>query len=123
MTMQINMDQLNLMTSGNADLALEVLGIFRSQYELWGPLLDAHAEPVQWADACHTIKGAAKSIGADELAVACETAETRGRQGEVSQVEAAVLLTDVKNLLGEAMEAIAHVEHDLTAKQPFRAEG
>tara|TARA_R100001015_G_C4589438_1_gene145069 strand:+ start:590 stop:1039 length:450 start_codon:yes stop_codon:yes gene_type:complete len=118
---QIDLDQLNLMTGGDVGLALEVLTIFRSQTDLWGPLLDPQADNQQWADACHTIKGAARSIGAQELGMACEKAEKRGREGGVSPVEASVLLSAVKDELGNAMEALASVEHQLSGQNTFRA--
>lgn len=117
----INLDQLNRMTCGDAGLALEVLTIFRSQADVWSPLLDAAADATQWADACHTIKGAARSIGADDLAKFCETAEKRGRTGEVTRVEAAVLLNDVKNSLADSLEALAEAEFALSSQQVQRA--
>lgn len=123
MTTMIDIDQLNLMTGGDPDLALEVLTIFRGQADLWRPLLDARVEPGQWADACHTIKGAARAVGADALAKACEKSERRGRAGDVGEIEAAVLLSEVKDQLGQTLEALAHVEYQLAGKQPFRARG
>lgn len=67
-----------LETYAGGDLALveEVLGLFQEQTRLWGPMLDASAEG--WKDAVHTLKGAARGIGANPLADACEIAETAG---------------------------------------------
>ena len=38
--MQIDIDHLLTMTGGDADLADEVLDIFRNQAEMWGRMLD-----------------------------------------------------------------------------------
>jgi HPt (histidine-containing phosphotransfer) domain-containing protein len=59
----IDVSQLETMTGGDAELAVEALGIFRQSAELWGRMLDPHAEAAQWADAAHGIKGAARSVG------------------------------------------------------------
>ncbi len=115
----IDLGQLQTMTGGDAALAAEALGIFRQSAELWSRLLDPQAEPDQWADAAHGIKGAARSVGLMPLGDACDTAEALGRTGTVSAVEAGVALSAVKDRLGEALEAIAHVEHQLMMKRSF----
>lgn len=119
MMQAINLGQLEMMTGGDAALAVEALGIFRQSAELWGRLLDPHAEPEQWADASHGIKGAARSIGAMALGDACEAAEQLGRLGRPTAVEAGVAISTVKDRLGEALEAMAHVEHQLMMKRSF----
>lgn len=115
----IDIGQLQTMTGGDAALAVEALGIFRQSADLWSRLLDPHAEPDHWADAAHGIKGAARSIGAMSLGDACEAAERLGRSGTASAVEAGVALSALKDRLGEALEAIAHVEHQLMMKRSF----
>ena len=75
----VDLGQLEMMTGGDAALAVEALGIFRQSAELWTKLLDVSADPEQWADAAHGIKGAARSVGAMQLGDACETAEKLGR--------------------------------------------
>jgi HPt (histidine-containing phosphotransfer) domain-containing protein len=91
----IDISQLEMMTSGDAALAVEALGIFRQSAELWSRLLDPLADAEQWADAAHGIKGAARSIGAMALGDACESAEKLGRSGMASRVEAAVAISAV----------------------------
>jgi HPt (histidine-containing phosphotransfer) domain-containing protein len=115
----IDIGQLQTMTGGDAELAAEALGIFRQSAELWSRLLDPHAEADHWADAAHGIKGAARSIGAMQLGDACEIAERLGRSGTASAAEAGVAISSVKDRLGEALEAIAHVEHQLMMKRSF----
>jgi HPt (histidine-containing phosphotransfer) domain-containing protein len=108
-----------MMTSGDSALAVEALGIFRQSAELWSRLLDPLADAEQWADAAHGIKGAARSIGAMALGDACESAEKLGRSGMASRVEAAVAISAVKDELGQALEAMAHVEHQLVMRRTF----
>lgn len=117
----IDVEQLERMTMGDAELAAEALGIFRSQADLWTRLMDPSADPVQWADACHAIKGAARSVGAMALGDACGKAETLGRSGEVSKAQASVALSEVKDRLGEAIEAVAELEHTLMLQRRFPA--
>jgi HPt (histidine-containing phosphotransfer) domain-containing protein len=115
----IDLGQLETMTGGDAALAAEALGIFRQSAELWSRLLDPHGEPDHWADAAHGIKGAARSVGLMPLGDACDIAEALGRTGTATPVEAGVALSAVKDRLGEALEAIAHVEHQLMMKRSF----
>lgn len=120
MIQAIEIGQLEAMTSGDAALAVEALGIFRQSADMWVRLLDPHAAPEQWADAAHGIKGAARSIGAMALGDACEAAEILGRQGHPTAVEAGVAISAVKDRLGEALEAMAHVEHQLVMRRSFQ---
>lgn len=119
MAQAIQLSQLEMMTGGDAGLAVEALGIFRQSADLWSRLLDHQAEAEQWADAAHGIKGAARSVGAMDLGDVCETAEKLGRSGTASRVEAAVAISAVKDALGEALEAMAHVEHQLVMRRSF----
>lgn len=119
MTAVLDLAQLETMTGSDAALAAEALGIFRQSAELWSRMLDPATDPEHWADAAHAIKGAARSVGAMDLGDACETAETLGRSGSVSNVAAGVAISTVKDRLGEALEAIAHVEHQLTMRRTF----
>ena len=80
----IDLIQLETMTSGDVDLAVEALGIFRQSADLWGRMLDPHADAVQWADAAHGIKGAARSVGLMALGDACDEAERLGRSGDAT---------------------------------------
>lgn len=116
----LDVDQLRTMTGGDASLAVEALGIFRGQVDLWGRLLDPQSEPNQWADAAHAIKGAARSVGLMSLGDACEAAERLGRSGEASPVAAGVAISLIKDRLGEAIEAIAAAEHQLTMRRTFQ---
>ena len=112
----LDLDHLSAMTGGDTELSLEVIGIFREQAQLWSRLLDPRAEALQWADAAHTLKGASLGIGALKLAAACERAEKAGRSDTApSPAHASVLLGDVKDALGETLEAAARAVYDLAS--------
>jgi hypothetical protein len=72
---------------GDAKVIDEVLALFREQASLWAPMLDAGQEG--WRDAVHTIKGAARGVGAFALGDACERAEAAG-PGALPAVHAAL---------------------------------
>lgn len=113
---------LNTMTGGDKELALEVIEIFREQTGLWMRLMDPKAEPRQWADAAHTLKGACLSLGAMQLASLCERAEKAGRSEDPPSVTgAAVLLGDVRDCLSHTMEEVAKVSYELAGKGGFKA--
>jgi len=115
----IDISQLETMTASDPELAVEALGIFRQSAGLWGRALDPHADAAQWADAAHGIKGAARSVGLMALGDACEECERLGRAGGATPAQAGVAISSVKDRLGEAIEAIAHVEHQLMMKRSF----
>lgn len=117
----LDMSQLEMMTGGDAPLAAEALGIFRNQAELWGRMLDPHGPAQQWADAAHTIKGAARAMGLEPLAETCGRAETAGRDPGVSAAGAAVAVNEVRDRLAEALEVVAEAEHQLMLHGSFRA--
>ncbi len=113
-SMEIDLEHLMTMTGGDVSLAEEVLDIFKTQADVWGRMLDPGLEHQQWADAAHTIKGAALSIGAKDLAETCLTAENLGRSGLCKLTEASVALNDVKSALAQALEACARASHALS---------
>jgi len=118
----VNPEQLSLMTGGDVSLAVEVIDIFRQQTEIWVRMLDASLPPSQWADAAHSLKGSALSVGAMQLADICSKAEALGRRDEeisVSRAEAAVALSNVKDQIGPAIEASAKLAHQLSLSGKF----
>lgn len=117
----LDAEHLKTMTSGDAGLAAEVIGIFRHQAEIWGRMLSAR-EPVQnWTDAVHTLKGAALGIGAIRLARVCDVAERLGRSGEPGMTAAAVALGDVRDVLAQTLEVAARAAHQLAVSEDFSA--
>ena len=110
----IDREHLSTMTGRDTALAIEIIEIFREQADIWSRMLDPAGQPQQWADAAHSLKGAALSLGANRLAAACASAETLGRREDPpSKTEAAVALSDVKDALGAALEAAAHLGHEI----------
>jgi HPt (histidine-containing phosphotransfer) domain-containing protein len=113
--MQIDIDHLLNMTGGDANLADEVLDIFRNQSETWGRMLSADLDQKEWADAAHALKGAALSIGAKPFAEACAQVEQQGRGDDpVSKVEAAAILSALKDELVHVIEACARASYELS---------
>jgi len=118
----LDRDHLKAMTGGDKALALEVIEIFREQTGLWMRLMDPKAEPRQWADAAHTLKGSCLSLGALQLASACERAEKAGRSDTPPSVTAAaVLLGEVRDCLALTMEEVAKASYELAGKGTLRA--
>lgn len=107
---------LDAMTGHDRDLAVEVVEMFQHQAEIWGRMLDPKMPPNQWADAAHTLKGASLGVGALRLAAICGRAETLGRADVApSLTAAAVMLSDLKDVLGITLEAAARAAYDLTS--------
>jgi HPt (histidine-containing phosphotransfer) domain-containing protein len=65
--------------AGDKSVILEVLTLFRQQAEAWAKGLDA-ADP-GWRDVVHTIKGAARGVGANALGDVCTKTEAEGESG------------------------------------------
>ncbi len=59
--------------AGDSGVVEEVLALFREQAALWTPMLDS-THP-GWKDAVHTVKGAARGVGAVQLGEVCELCE------------------------------------------------
>lgn len=99
----VDFGHLEAFAGSDKSLVDEVLAIFRQQAQMWSPLLEAEVDG--WRDAVHTIKGAARGIGAFQLGDACERAET-GQGG----------LDGVRNALDAALFDISAYEHEQVLK-------
>ncbi len=84
---------------GDQTVIEEVLALFREQAALWTPMLDP-GHP-GWRDAVHTVKGAARGVGANALGEVCQRAE----DGQAS-------LDEVKTALDTALLDIAAYVHE-----------
>ncbi len=62
--------------SGDETVIDEVLALFREQSAIWGAMLRPEHEG--WRDAVHTLKGAARGVGAFALGDQCEICEAAG---------------------------------------------
>jgi HPt (histidine-containing phosphotransfer) domain-containing protein len=65
--------------AGDKGVVHEVLSLFREQAESWAKGLDP-TDP-GWRDVVHTIKGAARGVGANALGDICARAEAEGDSG------------------------------------------
>lgn len=109
-------------TGDDREIAAEVLEIFRNQVETWGKMLDPSDEPARWADAAHTIKGAALGVGAHKLAEVCKAAETAGRaETPPSRAAAAVFINDIRDVLFPTQDAALKMHHELVRFTAFKA--
>jgi HPt (histidine-containing phosphotransfer) domain-containing protein len=86
--------------AGDAEVVDEVLALFREQAAMWSTLLDPASDG--WRDAAHTIKGAARGVGAFALGDACERAE-RGQDPT---------LDGIRDALEAALADIAAYVHE-----------
>ena len=90
--------------AGDETLIDEVLAIFREQSAIWAPLLTQEHEG--WKDAVHTLKGAARGVGAFALGDICEICEFGGPQS----------LPKVRDALDAALADIAAYVHERALK-------
>jgi HPt (histidine-containing phosphotransfer) domain-containing protein len=71
----VDLVYLRRFTMGNRELEREVLQLFVTQAPVYLRLLRAAESVKQWTDAAHTLKGAARAIGAWRVALCAENAE------------------------------------------------
>jgi HPt (histidine-containing phosphotransfer) domain-containing protein len=91
----------------------EVLALFREQAALWMRLLDPEAPGQAWRDAAHTMKGAARGVGAAALADACGAAE---QAAQSDSVERTLRLERVRDTLDAVLADIAAYAHEQALK-------
>ena len=71
----IDLEHLSRCTLGNQVLQHEVLALFREQSEIYLRHLQDASDAEAWADAAHSLKGSARSVGAMDVAWCAEAAE------------------------------------------------
>lgn len=96
----IDLDHLRVYTAGDIAMEGEILGLFMQQIESWGPLVEFDAQDMAWRDAAHTLKGAARGVGAWRVGACCEAAEAL--TADTSPVERSLVLQDLREALLEA---------------------
>ncbi len=99
----IDLDHLARYSGGDAQLEAEVFTLFSQQVEMWMRLLKPDADAEGWASAVHSLKGSARSIGAHQLAIACQTAEAATTAGATKRALAA---QDVRECADAALKFI-----------------
>lgn len=86
--------------AGDETVVDEVLALFREQSAIWGAMLTPANEG--WRDGVHTLKGAARGVGAFALGDACQTCEAEGPAA----------LDRVRDALDAALADIAAYAHE-----------
>lgn len=72
----VDFGYLERFAAGDRGVVREVLELFLEQARIWAPQIDG--APTGWRETAHTIKGAARGVGARLLGDLCEEAETQG---------------------------------------------
>ena len=98
----VDFEYLESFAAGDRQVVREVLTMFLEQAQAWAGGLDP-ASP-GWRDMVHTIKGAARGIGANALGDVCARTEVEGEAG-----------------LPAVREALAAAVADVTAYQERQA--
>ena len=96
----VEFSYLESFAGGDSQVVDEVLDLFREQSAIWGAMLSPDHEG--WRDAVHTLKGAARGVGAFQLGDACEACEAAGPAG----------LLHVRDALDAALHDIAAYIHE-----------
>ena len=91
----VDFGYLEAFVAGDRQVIFEVLALFQQQAQAWAGSLDAG--DAGWRDVVHTIKGAARGVGAKALGDICAEAEAQGEAG----------LPAVRTALERAMADIA----------------
>lgn len=86
--------------AGDETVVDEVLELFREQSAIWGAMLTPANDG--WRDGVHTLKGAARGVGAFQLGDACQACEEEGAGG----------LDQVRDALDAALADIAAYAHE-----------
>lgn len=100
----LDRDHLGQYTAGDAGLEAELFSLLAGQIQACLSRLEHGPSEQDWSEAMHTLKGAARGVGAMELGQACEDAEAR------FQDEAA--LEAVKSAAVRARQAMSAVRGD-----------
>lgn len=75
----VDFGYLEAFVAGDRQVIMEVLALFQQQAQAWAGSLDAG--DAGWRDVVHTIKGAARGVGANALGDTCAAAEAQGEAG------------------------------------------
>ena len=85
--------------AGDRQVVADVLKLFLQQAEIWAGSLDA--ANAGWPDVAHTIKGAARGVGAHALGDRCAQAEAGGADGlPAVRTALAAAVADIQAYLG-----------------------
>jgi len=77
----IDLENLSHYTGNDPVLTRDVLQIYCDQADIWRAMLAKAATLQAWRDAAHTVKGASRGVGATEVAVLADEAESLTKLG------------------------------------------
>ena len=103
----IDLVHLSRYTLGNRSLENELLGLFRSQADVYLARLDDAADDKEWKNAAHSLKGSARGLGAWALDDLAEEAEQLAAGDDRSDVKARMrsAIASVNAFIDSFMEA------------------
>ena len=101
----LDLAHLTQATFGDADLEAEVLDLFKDQCRRLAPLLASDAPALERREGAHTLKGAARAIGAARLAAVLEQAEAVLAEGADPAADL-VALREFAAALGPTLAAV-----------------
>jgi HPt (histidine-containing phosphotransfer) domain-containing protein len=90
-------------TFGDASLARELIDLFAEQCRRLGPVIDHASDPAERLAAAHSLKGAARAVGAGRIATL-----TDGIEAALERGEPATALVPLAQALATAIEAFEH---------------
>lgn len=103
MNRAIDFDHLEQYVAGDDSLRNEILDIFSEQVETLVKQFDVFQPDEEWKMTAHTLKGAARGVGAWSLGTACEEAEALVGAAPAKQETRATLLVTLKFLAVSAV--------------------
>jgi HPt (histidine-containing phosphotransfer) domain-containing protein len=103
----LDLEHLRRYTDNDLELERELLTLFRLQIRQYAERLSLVTDPEEWRLATHSIKGAARSMGARRIADIAERLEAGGPCG--ARAEASALIADLLGGLEACEEAIARI--------------
>ncbi|MEM6850751.1 MAG: Hpt domain-containing protein [Pseudomonadota bacterium] len=104
----IDLTHLRRYTAGDLRLEIEILSLFEEQASVWSRVLDPNGEDQAWRDGVHTLKGAARGVGAWAVSDLCARAESL--VGEENLVARAVILQDLRRALIDAADEVRRLK-------------
>lgn len=101
----IDLVQLAANTLGNRDLEVQVLYLFKSQSANTLERLEGESDTLIRLDLVHTLKGSARAVGAERVALMCESLENRMNSGMAAPIDGlAAAVVEVNTYIRDLLE-------------------
>ena len=100
----IDLDHLSRYTLGNQALQKEVLALFRARSQIYIQRLEEAPDAKAWANAAHTLKGSARTIGAMDIARHAAAAERLS--DDLESADHRTALQELNQLVAKANRSI-----------------